>query len=237
MIYTLMYSPVKKELSMFKAAGADAVGRLSDEDWEFQGIEDSARLSAYLEKDPVIHIACVDVAAESGIMAAEQLRKSNKEMFIIILSDPGISPMIYIRPTILAGSLLLRPLDPKRVRDTMAEALRDYLRRLGSGESTGSFQVYTGEGRLLLPLRQILYFESRNKTIYVNTGVREYSFYDTLDHIGEQLGESFVRCHRSFLVAKNRIKKVRLSENTIVLDSDYEIPLSRSCKTAVKELK
>ena len=62
------------------------------------------------------------------------------------------------------------------------------------------------------------------------------SFYDTLDNLEQKLDSDFVRCHRSFIIAKSRIKKVMLSKNLILLDNGYEIPLSRSYKSAIKEL-
>ena len=82
-----------------------------------------------------------------------------------------------------------------------------------------------------------MFFESRNKKVYVNTGFEEYSFYDTLDNIESRVGDGFVRCHRSFIIAKSRIKKVMLSQNTVILDTDCYIPLSRTYKSVLKELR
>ena len=58
-------------------------------------------------------------------------------------------------------------------------------------------------------------------------------FYDNLEHAARELGESFLRCHRSFLVNMDRIRKY--SSNEIVLEGDITIPISRSYGKAVKQ--
>ena len=66
---------------------------------------------------------------------------------------------------------------------------------------------------------------------------RELAFYETIEHLAERLPEQFVRCHRSFIVSKKRIRKVMLSKNLIELEQGMEVPLSRSYKSAFKEQK
>lgn len=68
-------------------------------------------------------------------------------------------------------------------------------------------------------------------------GNKEYSYYDTLDNLENKLGSEFIRCHRSYIVSRYYIKKIQLSQNLIVLNDDSLIPISRSYKSRVKELK
>ena len=41
------------------------------------------------------------------------------------------------------------------------------------------------------------------------------------------MGEDFWRCHRGFLVNRNRIQTVDLKHQTVLLDNGEECPLSR----------
>ena len=70
---------------------------------------------------------------------------------------------------------------------------------------------------------------------FLNTGMEEYGFNDTLDRLETELEEGFIRCHRSFLVNKTMIESVWLSQNRQMLEDDIEIPLSRSYKPLIKE--
>ena len=238
MIVMLFYSHVKKELSAFSELGYEISCRLSEDDWDFPGYSRYEELMDYLEHNPIIDIACVDVAADGGICAAENMRKRSRDMYIILLSDASVSPAAYIKPTIMAGSLLIRPLSVQTVKQVFTEAIKEYIRSIGADdEPKDGFLVESRETRRLIPYSQIIFFESRNKKVYINTGYEEYAFYDTLDNIESRIGDGFVRCHRSYIIAKSRIKKVMLSQNTVLLEDDYSIPLSRSYKSVLKELR
>lgn len=238
MTVMLFYSHKKKELIALKKLGNEVVCRLSDEDWDLIDYEDSEKLMNFLSKNPTIDISCVDVVADSGVGVAERLRSNNKNTYIILLADATVSPVVYIKPTIMAGSLMLRPLTADTVKKVFTEAVKDYIHRFReSDDAVDNFIIESREGKQFVPYDRIIFFESRNKKIYVNTENEEYCFYDTLDNIERNIGENFVRCHRSFIVSKARIKKIQLSQNTVLLDTGYQLPLSRSYKSVVKELR
>ena len=108
MISVLLFSHEKRELTVIGKTGRDFVCKLSDDDWEFLGYNERRLVYAYLKENPLIDISCVDVASEGGIVLAEDLRRTNREMYMILLTDLTVSPLSYIRPTIMAGSLLKR---------------------------------------------------------------------------------------------------------------------------------
>ena len=91
------------------------------------------------------------------------------------------------------------------------------------------------EGRLSIPFSHIYYLEVREKRVFVRLKEKEYSKYDTLEHMIQELPEGFIRCHRSFVVNGQCISRVKLSENCIYLADDIQVPLSRSYKAAIKE--
>lgn len=237
MIIMLAYSHSKKELVMLKKLGNEVICRLSEEDWDFLDYEDRNCLMEFLENNPSVDISCVDVVAENGVEAAEKLHANNKNTYIILVTDNTISPMVYIKPTIMAASLLIRPLDTENVKKVFTEIFGDFIRQFRTTDNNESFIIDNRDGRQFIPYDRIIFFESRNKKIYINTENEEYSFYDTLENIEQCLGDAFVRCHRSFIVAKTRIKKILLSQNTVLLDNDYQVPLSRSYKGVLKELR
>ena len=99
------------------------------------------------------------------------------------------------------------------------------------------FVVDNQEGRVLIEYSAIYFFEARNKKIYLNTGAREYGFYSTIEQLQEELGEQFIRCHRGFLVNQKKIERVVFAKNLIVLTDGYEIPVSRTYKSILKEFR
>lgn len=188
-----------------------------------------------LKNCPVLDISCVDICGNGGIDYAKKVRSTNKDMSILLIVDLSLSPATYIIPSIMAASLLIRPFDRAAVKNVLDTVLKDYCEYFEQEDGGKSFVVETREGKRLVPYSGIVYFESRNKKIFLGTDNEEYSFYGTLDNLEETLDDRFIRCHRSFIAAKKRISKIVLSKNIVVLDNGCEIPLSRSYKGKVKE--
>ncbi len=237
MITMLLYSHLKKELADIKECGFNVSCKMSEDDWDFLEYDDRLLLEKYLEEHPIIDMSCIDVASEGGIELAEKVRKNNSNMYIIILSDTKVSPMIYIKPTIMAGSLLLRPLTVDSINNVFKEAISEYLKQFKLENGEKCFVIDNRDGRQLVPYEQIVFFEARDKKVFLNTETNEFAFYDTLDNLENKLNDNFARCHRSFIVSKSCIKKILFSQNMIILDNGFNVPLSRSYKSIFKELK
>lgn len=237
MISFLALSHLKEELSNIRHYTIDIGAYLSDDEWRFFGFSDIVSLGDFLSKNPVIDISCIDVTMEKGVATAENIRNKSTNTFLILIADASISPMTYIKPTVMASSLLIRPFSDDIIKEVLRDVISEYLKKFHSDTKTGNFVIDNRGGRQLIPYEQILFFESRDKKIFLNTGGEEYAFYDTLDRIEESLNDSFIRCHRSFIVSKSYIKKIILSQNTVILKNGYQIPLSRTYKSVLKELK
>lgn len=238
MIAMLLYSHIKKDLAIIKEHSFEVVCRISDDDWDFFDYDNKLKIFEFLKKNPIINISCIDVTSDGGIEIAEEIRRQNRDMYMILLSDSSVSPITYIKPTIMAGSLLLRPVSEKNIKEVFFEAVKEYMKKIHSEESNNScFVIDNRDGKQLIPFSRIIFFESRSKKIFVNTEDKEYSFYDTLDNLENELNEDFIRCHRSFIISRSSIKKILFSQNLIELLNGTFVPLSRTYKTVFKELR
>ena len=210
--------------------------KLSEEEWKYYLFHDSEALNSFLKKEPVFDIVCVDLTVLAEINVVEKIRKMNRNAYIILVATADISPMIYMKPAILAGSLLLRKFTAVQMKQVFEEAFRTYLEKFESDEDKESVYVIdTREGRQLIPYSSIYYFEAREKKIIVGTAETEIICYDTISRLEQELPSFFVRCHRSFVINSKKIVKLISVQNTVVMEHDICIPLSRSCKAAVKE--
>ena len=208
-------------------------GKYTDEYWNYTecGTLEEVRNSVNEKQD----LLCLDITIDGVLDTAEILHKTWPEAYMILIADSSISPLRYLRPAIGAESLLLKPLKKQETEEVIEEAVSTFTRRFLKPDEEKMFVVESRGNRELLEFSKILYFEAREKKVFVNTGSREYGFYETLDELERQYGDKMIRCHRSFLVMRSRIRNVMLSANLILLDDGSEIPLSRSCKPALKE--
>lgn len=84
----------------------------------------------------------------------------------------------------------------------------------------------TKKGTEALNVPDIRYVMSdKRKVVFYMDDEREASYYYKLDEVAELLGESFLRCHQSFIVNMKRIKL--FVEDGLLLENDDFVPVSR----------
>lgn len=234
MISMIIYDRIKKELDKLRESAGNHAAYLSDEYWNIMLAQTRREAAEHGEKTPLLDTACMDITGEGGLACVEEFRRKYREMSLLLIADTSISPMSYVRPGIMASSLLLRPCGDEEIDRVMGEFLAAYMERFETGQ--GSFVAETKEGKLHIPFDKIYYFEAREKKLHIQTDRDEYGFYGTIDKLEEELPTHFMRCHRSFIVNIRKIEKVVLSQNIIYLAEGRDVPLSRSYKAALKEL-
>ena len=84
---------------------------------------------------------------------------------------------------------------------------------------------------------QISYFESSAKkvTLHLDKQPRTYDFSAKLDDIEAQLPSYFLRCHQSYLVNMQQIRKLDTQNHVFLLGNNEEILISRRNYTHAKE--
>lgn len=224
-----------KERQYIVRYSKDMAGRYTEESWKMLQCASREELGDVVRKRTPVDMVCVDITMKGALDLVKELRRRAPAAYIILIADSGISPLVYLRPTIGAESLMLKPLSEEQIRDVLSEAVRTYAERFYKPDENKVFVVENSGERSLIAYDRICFFEARDKRVFLNTGCEEYGFYDTLEQLEAKLEGGFLRCHRSFLVNKDKIERVFLSQNRIVLRGEFEVPLSRSYKPAVKE--
>ncbi len=238
MVSVLLNSASSKELNYIESFTRHLASRVSEEGWEYHVFRSMREVLSFLEDSPLLDIACVDLTLEGGLDGAKNVRKLSQNTFILVIADKNISPMTYISPEIMACGLLLRPFDSNQLKEVVTKTVKTYFKKYFESESKTEevFVVETKEGKQLIPYDRISCFEARDKKIFAVTDSTEYSFYDTMENLEGELPRQFVRSHRGFIVNVDRVVRVRLSQNTVVLDDGSEVPLSRSYKSKFKDI-
>ena len=197
-----------------------------DYETEISEYESAAELLAATEKGYSADVFFLDIqmsGGEDGIWVGRELRRRGERGLIVYIT--GFIDYVQIGYEVRAFRYLLKG----QINESLPRVLGDIRREL----SGSSYFFQAGRESLRVEKRNILYLESRIRILRLVTAEREYSFYDNLEHAARELGESFLRCHRSFLVNMDRIRKY--SSNEIVLEGDITIPISRSYGKAVKQ--
>lgn len=237
MIAMFIFGTEKNEIQCVYQYAKSLAGRWTDEYWGISILQTEQDLRNVIEKKEHADIICMDITVPRGLELAKLIREQNPTAYLILIADSRISPVSYMRPSIAAESLLLKPLTKEMVGEIISEAFQTFLKRFQKPDESQVFVLDNKEGRTLIPFDIINFFEARDKRVYLNTNLREYGFYETLDQLEEQLTDQFIRCHRGFLVNKYKILQILLSRNMIVLEGEVEIPVSRTYKAALKDYR
>lgn len=183
-----------------------------------------------------VRIVIVDVSVPNGITYAKYVRECDDEMIILVIADMSVSPMEYMNSVIRAESLLIRPWNDFVLQRVIHDVLELACQRLQNSDGLQSYLLENSDGKTWIPYRDIYYFEARNKRIYVRTKNREYGTYGTLEKMKLLLPDSFIQCHRSYIVNKHNISSIIFSQNTIFMHNRIMVPLSRTYKSELREI-
>ncbi|WP_165851415.1 LytR/AlgR family response regulator transcription factor [Brumimicrobium aurantiacum] len=92
--------------------------------------------------------------------------------------------------------------------------------------------IDSGSERFYLDPEEVYYFKSDNVYVEVYLKNKTYTLRKQLKDIEHRFGQIFTRSHKSYLVNKTKITRIKSST---VYIGDYEVPLSRTYKHVFEE--
>lgn len=180
--------------------------------------EAEAFLFEYEEKkDFDILLLDVEMPGRSGTDLAKEVRRDNRAVQIVFVT--GFYEYFSDGFDVSALHYLIKPVGPEKlypVLDRAAENLSFHQR---------SVLISTPEAERKIPLADILYVEAQNVYVVIHTRRESFQIRCTLARFSEQLDETFLKVHRSFVVGLKDITKITKKEIT-VSNGDL-IPISR----------
>ncbi len=190
----------------------------------------------------------VEMPGLSGIDLARELRQQKPAPRVVFVTahEHYAVPAFALR----AVDYLLKPIDPDRLAETVQRLLE--LRGEIAPAAPAPVEVARpplswvvaerDERNIPVPLQDIVYIFSEGDAVYVQTFADRLLTRYTLQELTERLpGDSFFRCHRSFLVNVHQIKEIAPYFNGAYLlkmkDKNHsEVSVSRANVRRLKEL-
>ena len=123
MVSFAAYSSVRNELKMLEDVSMSEVAFHSEEMWTFNPFTDIDKLKKFLEENVSAQILCFDITINDGIETIEEIRYKNRKINIMLIADTSISPMSYMKPGIMASSLLLRPFSKPQIKSAVRDVV------------------------------------------------------------------------------------------------------------------
>ena len=157
----------------------------------------------------------MEQGGDDGIRLGRELRRRGQDGLIVYVT--GFMDYVQLGYEVKAFRYLLK----SQIEQMLPRVLRDIRQELEGEE----FSFRMGGETVCLDRRKILYLESSVRTLRLVSPEGEYRFYGSLDKIQEDLGEGFLRCHRSFLINLGHLRGYK--NGTAYMDNGRGIPVSR----------
>ncbi|MCM1560833.1 MAG: LytTR family DNA-binding domain-containing protein [Butyrivibrio sp.] len=183
-----------------------------------------------IEESGKFHIILLDIKMEriNGIEVAKKIRRMDAYVVIIFISafDQYCKEAISVQPY----AFLDKPLQQSQIRKAIEEA---YKRQI---EEKETYDFKYGRVYYSVDLREIYYFSSDRRKIFIAAKQEEYWFYGKLDQVEQTLSKKkhrFLRIHKSFLVNSRYI--VRYYYEKVVLQNGEELEISMSKRNSIRK--
>lgn len=166
-----------------------------------------------------IIILDIDMDGMNGIEAAQQIRKKDKKVKIIYLTN--YSDYTIFAFAVHAFAYLMKPVNQEELHRQLDEVLM-YQPAVEEEE----LEFDTNDGILRFKPSDILYFEYEDRYIRMVTKQKEHWMKKKISDISMQMEPyHFEMTHKSFVVNLYHVKSIQGSD--IVLSDDQRVPLSQ----------
>ena len=161
----------------------------------------------------------------NGMDAARALRAKKAETTLIFVT--GLKEYVFEAFDVSAFHYLLKPLAEEKLDEVLERALEEVNRRKAEGKKLLLLQ--TRNRNYNLDQSTIFYLESRGKKVEIHIPGETIEVYASISRLEEQLGNSFYRCHRGYLVnlahiVEYRTDRIRLSNGDEVYLAKEKYP-------------
>ena len=175
------------------------------------------------EKDFDLLLLDIEMPGMNGVELAKQIRAQNTAVQIVFVT--GYDEYFSDGFDVSALHYLLKPVSEARLFPVLDRAAANLASR------QRSVLLATAEADVKVLLSDILYAEAQNVHVLVHTSQEVFRCRMPLSRLMEELDDTFLKVHRSYVVNLRHIKKI--SRTAITLSGGDEVPLSRGMYDAV----
>ncbi len=136
---------------------------------------------------------------KSGLELADIIRKKNKDVYLIFTTAHLEYAMVAYK--FKTFDYLAKPITLDRLEDTIKRLFEDV-------NGLPKKFISIDSKNTVIDAAKILYIKREGMKLNFHTSSRDYDSYSSFNKIQDKLPDSFIRCHKSYIVNLNNIKEV-----------------------------
>ncbi|MBP3797486.1 MAG: response regulator transcription factor [Ruminococcus sp.] len=183
-------------------------------------------LKSFRHKDYDVIFLDIEMQGLDGITVARRLREVSDEVSIVFLT--GHIEYAVKGYEVNALRYLTKPADEEKVREV--------IEHLFALQNKGKLLwVKTTDGEQKIKLTDILFIESQNQNVVINTADESFSVRGNISDYEKKLAQDgFFRIHRSYLISLQKV--MRIGSREVVMEDDTSLPVSRNKEAELKKM-
>ena len=162
---------------------------------------------------------------EVGHIIREQMEDYVTKIIYISSKDIYDRQLFDVQPL----HFLKKPIDSKKVFDVIQLAMKI------SEKENRNFEFKSFRNTIKVPYRDILYFESRGRKVFLMGTKSNYTFYGNINSLEEVLPKFFIHPNRSYFVNYEFVTCFKFEE--LIMTDGSVIPISRNKRKEIRELQ
>ena len=162
----------------------------------------------------------------SGCDVADIVRKKNKNVYIVFLTG-------HLEYALLAYKYKTFDYLPKPVTD---ERLEETVLRLVEDTQNANTKFLKLNSNTIIKESDINFIKKDGMKLVFCTKNRNYETYSSFSKIENCLPENFVRCHKSYIINVNNIKKFNSTDNLVTFDQNNVCSVGAKYKNKFMEV-
>lgn len=169
----------------------------------------------FIKENNNVHVLFLDIDLKSkmsGLDLASQIRKVNKQVYIIFTS--AHLEYVLIAYQYKTFDFIPKPITIERLEETFLRIIDD----IETDYSANNF-IRIDNRNTIINEDSIYFIKKNGMKLVFYTDNRIYETYSSFSKIEEILPSNFVRCHKSYIVNINKIHDISLNNNSISFHS------------------
>lgn len=171
----------------------------------------------------------IELGKINGVEVGHIIRKQMEDYVtkIIYISSKDVydRQLFDVQPL----HFLKKPIDSKKVFDDIQLAMKI------SEKENRNFEFKSFRNTIKVPYRDILYFESRGRKVFLVGTKNNYTFYGNIKDLEEVLPKFFICPNRSYFVNYEFVTCFKFEE--LIMTDGSIIPISRNKRKEIRELQ
>lgn len=163
----------------------------------------------------------------TGCDIADLIRKKDKNIYIIFLT--GHLEYALLAYKYKTFDYLPKPIIDERLEETVLRLMDDMT------IDTSNF-IKLNNSKILINANDINYIKKNGMKLVFCTAKENYETYSSFSKFENCLPENFIRCHKSYIVNINSVKKFKINKNILELKNNQTCTIGAKYKNNLMEV-